>query len=223
MKIKWLIVLLPVLVFAGVAGCKTISSRTAPDSLVPFTGKHMEDFSEYLEDIQFYISREIVLHRATEFEKKDVTGEIHTIQVEKKLKVQSITFPAKTPCVLFGIDGDTLDVQFEPARDGRNRTIPFRKRNLAVDGSNPENVVFVFDRENISYDGNEYKVYYEEEEVAVTEKDSAIYAEKARSEQEQYIIKKRFPILLINPVRRISRFNEENRVVPGVWKEGSRK
>ena len=220
MKIKWLIILLPVLVFSGVAGCTTIAHRTGSGKLVPFTGKHMEDFSEYLEEIQFFISRKIVLHRATESEKMDVNGEIHTIQVEKNLKVQSITFPAKTPCVLFGIDDNTLQIQFEPARDGRNRTIPFRKKRLIEGDTGPGNVVFVFDSETIFYDGNEYRVYYEEEDVAVTEKDNVIYAEKARSEQKQYIIRKRFPILLINSVRKIRRFNEENRIVPGVWKEG---
>ncbi len=217
MNIKWLIILLPVLAFSSVTGCAV--TRTVPDQLVPFTEKHMEDFGDYLEQIQFYVSRQIVLHRTIESEKKDVTGEIHTIQVEKNMKVQSITFPAKTPCVLFGIDEATLKVQFEPARDGRSRTIPFRKRNLVEGDNKPENVVFVFDSETISYDGDEYEVYYEEVDVAVTEKDNTIYAEKARSEQGQYIAKKRFPILLINPVRKISRFNEENRIVPGVWEE----
>jgi len=159
------------------------------------------------------------LHRSIESETKDVTGAVHTIQVEKDTEIQSITFPAQTPGVLFGMDAGSLNVQFEPAREGRSRAISFRQRSLTRGDGNPEKVVFVFDKETIVYDGNTYKVYYEEEEVAVTEEDKTIYADKARSEQGQYITKKRLPILLINPVRKISRFKEENRVVPGVWEE----
>ncbi len=223
MKIKWLIILITVLVFTGAVGCQTTANRTVPGKLVPFTGKHLEDFSEYLEEIQFYISWQVILHRTIESEQKDVTGEIHTIQVEKNLNVQSITFPAKTPCVLFGIDGDTLNVQFEPAREGRNRTLPFSKRGLIPGSDKPATTVFAFDNVSIAYDGEEYRVYFEEEDVAVTEKDDTLFAEKARSEQGQYRIKKRFPILLINPVIEIGRVTEERRTVPGAWKEDSAK
>ncbi|MCP3955710.1 MAG: hypothetical protein GY697_26360 [Desulfobacterales bacterium] len=215
MKLKWLIILLPALLLWS--GCQTLPNRSVPEKLVPFTAEHMADFSEYLEEIQFYIGRQIVLHRIIESETKDVTGTIHTIQVEKDLQVKSITFPAKTPGVLFGIDAGILNIQFEPARDGRSRTIPFRPRGIAGGGDKPENTVFVFDKAEIVYDDSEYKVYYEEEDVAVTEEDNTIFAEKARSEQGQFITKKRWPILLINPVRQISRYKEENRVVPGVW------
>ncbi len=216
MKIKWLIVFLPVFVFAGATGC-----RTAPGKLVPFTGMHMEKYSEQLEDVQFFISRQVVLHRSTESEKKEVTGKIHTLQVEKNLNIQAITFPAKTPGVLFGIDDVTLNVQFEPAREGRSRTIPFRKRNLVAGSEKPENAVFVFDSEMIAYDGEAYQVYYEEENVAVTEEDNTVYAEKANAEQGQFITKKRFPILLINPVKNIGRLTEDNRTVSGVWEDTS--
>ncbi len=219
MKQKWLIILLPVLLLWSGVGCQTLPNRSIPEKLVPFTAKHLEDYGEYLEEIQFFISRKIVLHRSIESETKEVTGAVHTIQVEKDTEIQSITFPAQTPGVLFGIDAGTLNVQFEPAREGRSRAIPFRQRSLARGDGKPEKVVFVFDKENIVYDGNTYNVYYEEEDVAVTEEDKTIYAEKARSEQGQYITKKRLPILLINPVRKISRFKEENRVVPGVWEE----
>ncbi len=217
MKIKWLIVLIPVFVLLGLTGCKTTDNRTAPGKLVAFTGKHLEDFGEYLGEIQFYISRQIVLYRTVTTEQKDVTGKIHTIQIEKNLNVQSITFPAKTPCVLFGFNGDTLNAQFEPAREGRRRTVPFSKKRLISGDDKPENTVFAFDKESLAYDGEEYQVYYEEEDVVVTEKDDTIFAEKARSEQAQYRIKKRFPILLINPVIEIGRVTEEHRVVSGAW------
>jgi hypothetical protein len=219
MKRRWLIILLPALLLWSGVGCQTMPRRSVPEKLVPFTAKHLKDYGEYLEEIQFFISRKIVLHRSIESETRDVTGAIHTLQVEKDTEIQSITFPAQTPGVLFGMDAGSLNVQFEPARDGRSRAIPFRQRSLAGGDGKPERVVFVFDKENIVYDGNTYNVFYEEEVVTVTEEDNTIYAEKARSEQGQYIIKKRFPILLINPVRKISRFKEENRVVPGVWEE----
>ncbi len=219
MKQRWLIILIPVLLLWSGVGCQTLPNRSAPEKLVPFTAKHLEDYGKYIEEIQFFISRQIVLHRSIESETKDVTGVIHTIQVEKDTEIQSITFPAQTPGILFGMDAGTLNVQFEPAREGRSRAIPFRQRSLVRGGAKPEKIVFVFDQEAIAYDGNTYKVFYEEEDVVVTEEDNTIYAEKARSEQGQYITKKRLPILLINPVRKISRFKEENRVVPGVWEE----
>ncbi len=219
MKQKWLIILIPVCLLWSGVGCQTLSNRSVPEKLVPFTAKHLEDYGEYIEEIQFFISRQIVLHRSIESETKDVTGDVHTIQVEKDTEIQSITFPAQTPGVLFGVDAGTLNVQFEPAREGRSRAIPFRQRNLVHGDGKPEKIVFVFDKEAIVYDGNSYKVFYEEEDVVVTEEDNTIFAEKARSEQGQYITKKRLPILLINPVRKISRFKEENRVVPGVWEE----
>lgn len=219
MKLKWLIAVVPAFLLLCGAGCQTLPRRSVPDELVPFTARHMEDFGEYLEEIQFYISRQIVLYRSIESETKDVTGAVPTIQVEKDMQIQSITFPAKTPCVLFGIDEDTLNVQFEPARDGRSRTLPFRRKSPVGGDGTPENLFFVFDEAKIAYDGSEYKVHFEEEDVAVTEADDTVYAEKARSEQGQYITRKRYPILLINPVRKISRFKEENRVVPGMWEE----
>lgn len=221
MKKTWLIVLLPALVIWSGTGCQTLPHRSVPEKLVPFTAKHLKDYGEYLEKIQFFISRQIVLHRSVESETKEVTGAVHTIQIEKDTEIQSITFPAKTPGVLYGIDGDNLNVQFEPARDGRSRTIPFRPRRRVAGDNKPENVVFVFDKEEIVYDGSDYKVYYEQEDVAVTAEDKTIFADKARSEQGQYITKKRFPILLINPVRQINRYKEENRVVPGVWEDDS--
>ena len=219
MKQKWLMILLPVFLLVGSLGCQKAVRRSIPSELVPFTAQHREDFTEYLEEIQFYISRRVILHRSTESETRDVTGAIHTMQIEKELQVKSITFPAKTPGVLFGVEDDVLNIQFEPARDGRRRTLPFRPRRLAASEDKPENVVFVFDSPTIDYDGNEYEVYFEEEDVAVTEADGTIYAEKARAEQGQFITKKRYPVLLINPVRKISRFKEDNRVVPGVWEE----
>jgi hypothetical protein len=221
MKKTWLIIFLPALVIWSGTGCQTMPHRLAPEKLVPFTAKHLEDYGEYLEKIQFFISRQIVLHRSIESETKDVTRGVHTIQIEKDTEIQSITFPAQTPGVFFGKDGAILNVQFEPARDGRSRTIPFRPRRLAAKENKPENVFFVFDKDEIVYDGSDYKVYYEEEDVAVTPEDKTIFADKARSEQGQYITKKRFPILLINPVRQINRYKEENRVVPGVWEDDS--
>jgi len=221
MKLKWLISLLPVLLLVGSVGCQTAPRRSVPSELVPFTAQHMEDFTEYLEEIQFYISRRIVLHRSTESETRDVAGTVRTMQIEKDLQVQSITFPVKTPGVLFGVAEGVLNIQFEPARDGRSRTLPFRPRRLADSEDKSENVVFVFDNPAIVYDGIEYEVYFEEEDIAVTEADDTVFAEKARAEQGQFITKKRFPVLLINPVRKISRIKEDNRVVPGVWEEDS--
>jgi hypothetical protein len=68
------------------AGCQTMPKRSVPDTLVPFTARHMEDFGEYLEKIQFFISRQVVLHRTIESETKDVTGTVQTIQVEKDMQ-----------------------------------------------------------------------------------------------------------------------------------------
>ena len=221
MKRNWLIIFLPALLLWSGIGCQTLPNRSVPERLVPFTAKDMEDYGDYLDRIQFFISRPIVLHRAIESEKKDVTGAVHTIQVEKDLQIQSITFPARTPGVLFGVTDGVLNIQFEPGRDGRPRVLPFRPRHLAGGGDKPEKTVFVFDKETITYDGSEFKVHYEEEDVPVTAEDNTIYAEKARSEQGQYITKKRFPILLINPVRKINRYKEDNRVVPGMWEKDS--
>jgi hypothetical protein len=219
MKPKWMLFLLPVLLLCSAGGCQTVPNRSVSGDLVPFTTRHMEDFGEYLEEIQFYISRQVVLHRSVESETRDVTGTVHTIQIEKDTQIQSITFPARTPGVLFGVADGILNIQFEPARDGRRRTLPFRPRLPAKVADKPENVVFVFDQTEIDYDGSAYQVHFEKEDVAVTEADDTVFAEKARAEQEQFITKKRFPILLINPIRKISRFKEENRVVPGVWEE----
>jgi len=219
MKPKWLIIFVPVLLLWFGVGCQTMPRRAVPDELVPFTARHMEDYGEYLEKIQFYISRQIVLHRSVESETREVTGDVHTLQVEKDMQIQSITFPAKTPGVLSGIDADTLNVQFEPAQDGSRRTLPFKRRSPIGGDGTPENMYFVFDEARIAYGGNEYNVFYEKEAVAVTEADDTVYAEKARSEQGQFITRKRFPLLLINPVRTISKVKEENRVVPGMWEE----
>ena len=219
MKPKWLILCVAVpLLWCG-AGCQTLPRRAVPDELVPFTARHMEDYGEYLKEIQFYISRQIVLHRSIESETSEVTGDVRTIQVEKDMQIQSISFPAKTPGVLSGIGEDTLNVQFEPDPDGSRRTLPFKRKSpIGGDGS-PENMYFVFDEAEVIYGGSEYNVYYEEEAVAVTAADDTVYAEKARSEQGQFITRKRFPILLINPVRKISQVKEDNRVVPGMWAE----
>jgi len=221
MKRKRLIILLPALLLMCSAGCQTLPSRSIPDKLVPFTAQHLEDFGEFLGEIQFFISRQIVLHRTIESETKDVAGTIHTIQVEKDVYIKSITFPAKTPGVLSGFNGESLNIQFEAAPDGGNRSLPFRPRDLAGGGGKPENTVFVFDQKRITYDGSDFEVHYEVEAVAVTAEDDTIYADKAREDQGQYITKKQFPILLINPVRKINRYREENRVVPGVWEPDS--
>lgn len=219
MKQKWLIFLIPALLLAWCAGCQTLPNRSIPDKLVPFTVQHLEDFSEFLEEIQFFISRQIVLHRTIESETKDVAGTIHTIQIEKDIQITSITFPAKTPGVFSGLNGETLNIQFEAAPEGGNRSLPFRPRVLAGGGGKPKNTVFVFDQKKITYNGNDFEVHYEVEAVAVTPEDDTIYADKAREDQEQFIAKKQFPILLINPVRKINRYREQNRVVPGVWEE----
>jgi len=208
------------MLWAG-TGCQTMPRRSVPDTLVPFTARHMEDFGEYLEEIQFFISRQVVLHRTIESGTKDVTGAVKTVQVEKDMQIQSITFPARTPGVLFGIDDLTLHIQFEPGQDGQVNSLPFRPRSVAGGEGQPDKTVFVFDQADIVYGGSEFKVHYEEEDVAVTAADDTIYAEKARAEQGQFITKKRYPILLINTVRKINRYQEDNRVVPGMWEDNA--
>ena len=191
------------------AGCR--------GEMVPLTQQVRLAFSSYLTDIQVYVSSEILLVRESESEEKGVVGGGANIRVRKEKTIESITIPSQTPGIIVGVDGDTLQVQFESSAEETTRIIPFSLRRSAREEGGPELAVFVFDAEDIEYDGHRYRVAYEEGSVAVTETDGAVYAKAdGPSAPAQYMATRLYPYLMIHPVEELARLEKKNRIVKGL-------
>ena len=196
--------------FWGVlAGCR--------GEMVPLTQAICQEFSSYIPEIQVYNSREILLVREVESEDKKVLDSGSNIQVKKEKLIDSITVPAFTPGVIASTEGGTFQVQFESGDAAGDRVIPFTLRLSAQKDGGPREAVYVFDKEEIEYDGKPYKVYYEEGSAPVTETDGAVYAKGNDADApNQYIATRFYPYLMIHPVEEFARLQKKNRVVKGL-------
>lgn len=181
----------------------------------PFTRAEREAFAEYLPQVQFYISHRIVLSRVDAGETRGVAAERHSLRVIHEKRIEKIFIEPRTPGVLQRVEGPTLYVQFEPAPGDAQRALPFTATALYGDGAPPETVVYAFDREQFSYDGQTYQVIYEQEDAPVTLRDSEVYAESP-PQSVSYIERKRFPMLLIRPLEIKRRLEESKRKLPGL-------
>ncbi|MBI9082862.1 MAG: hypothetical protein JEZ11_04645 [Desulfobacterales bacterium] len=186
--------------------------------VVPLTQQVRQEFSSYLPDIQVYVSSEILLVRESESEEKGVIDSGANIRVRKEKTIESITIPSHTPGIIVGGEGDTLQVQFESSAGETGRVLPFSLRLSARADGGPKHAIFIFDLEEIEYDGQRYRVAYEEGSVPVTETDGAVYDAKAggTSAPTQYIATRLYPYLMIHPVEELARLEKKNRIVKGL-------
>ena len=185
--------------------------------LVPLAEQFREEYEEYLPQLQVYVSREIVLVREFRAEEKGLDDRGDGIRIRREKTVESITIPTRTPGVITAIEGDTLMVQFEPDGDNGSRELPFflRRTSQADDGS--QQTLFVFDAEEVEYDGQRYRVLYEQGRVPVTEADGSVYAEGSDSQgPTQYIATRFYPYLMTRPVDELDKLKEKNRTVKGL-------
>lgn len=187
-------------------------------AVVPLTQQIRQEFSAFLPDIQVYVSSEILLVRESEFEEKGVVDSGTNIRVRMEKTIESITIPGHTPGVIVGVEGDTLQVQFESSTGENGRVLPFSLRLSARENGGPQHALFVFDIEEIEYDGQRYRVVYEEGSVPVTETDGAVYdaSADAAAAPAQYIATRLYPYLMIHPVEELARLEKKNRIVKGL-------
>ena len=208
MSIPRILMVLAIL-WAALAGCR--------GEMVPLTQAICQAFASYIPEIQVYNSREIFLVRTVKSEEKQVLDGGSNIQINKEMVIQSITIPAYTPGVIAAMDGDTFWVQFEPTSGEAARVIPFTLRLSAQEDGGPREAIYVFDGEEIEYDGNRYKVTYEEGSAPVKQTDGAVYATGDEVQgPAQYIATRFYPYLMIHPVEEFARLEKKNRVVKGL-------
>lgn len=202
---------LVVVLFAGpfFIGCQ--------GGLIPLAQQFRTEYEEYLPQLQVYVSREILLVREFQAEEKGIDDRGDGIHVRREKTIESITIPRHTPGVIMSVDGDTLHVQFEPGDGEGSRQIPFSLRKASQADGGPQQTLFVFDAEEIEYDGQTYRVVYEEGRVPVTEADGAVYAEGSNAQgPTQYIATRFYPYLMTRPVEELDRLKENNRTVKGL-------
>ncbi|QTA85763.1 Uncharacterized protein dnm_017770 [Desulfonema magnum] len=201
-----------VFVFMLVAGCR---------SFVPFTYEQGKEFKNYLPNIQFYISQQILLQRGVESEEKIITSDSRKIRVEKNRKIMEIKIPKHTPGICRKTDGDELNklyIQFEPPSENKERLIPFNKiSKYDPVTDDPGAYMYQFKDREIIYEGKKYTVLFSQKKTRVSKGDTDIYANKTdETTQNHYFIKILYPLLIIDPVEHSSRFEKERRTVSGV-------
>ena len=180
---------------------------------VRFSKCLQNDFWENLNQIQFYISNKIVLYKEFEFQKMvflhDNPRNQRVLQNKKSIE---IIIPKLTPGVLKKREQDVLYIQFEPSVDGKERLIPFRRKESVGNDYELPGIHFIFSENKIVYGGEEYSVKFEKKEVP----DSRVKGEKAEGEIESWIVQNDYPTLLVEKLNVEKRYQKISRQVPGL-------
>lgn len=206
--------MIPVLVIVLFAG---LFFNGCQGELIPLAQQFRAEYEAYLPQLQVYVSREILLVREFQDEEKGIDERGDGIRIRREKTIESITIPRHTPGVIMEVDGDTLQVQFEPGNGEGARQIPFSLRKASQAGEGAPQTLFVFDAEEIEYDGRQYRVVYEEGRVPVTEADGSVYAEASDAQgPAQYIATRFYPYLMTRPVEEMDKLKKNNRTVKGL-------
>jgi len=123
-------------------------------NLVPLRREQVVEFQGQLQNVQFYISNEVILSRVLQSEERNVSRR-HQIRIEKGKKIEEIHILESTPGVL-DIQAsklpDLLRVYFDKPSPHFPRALPFRY--------DPTQLTYRLDDDDwkVQYEGREFKV-----------------------------------------------------------------
>ena len=111
---------------------------------------------EEFQQLQCYVSHDIVFRRTLTSEERDVTKG-NVLKIEKDQRVEEVVIPAYTPGIVLSGKDDKLMVSFEPPDDGKERFLVFGlthkwdKRTYYFFPDGEKDTVF-----NVTYGGKQY-------------------------------------------------------------------
>ena len=188
-------------------------------SLELFSDEYRVRLESFLPQVQFYLSRDLVLVREMEITEERIEAPSHRVRLEKDRRILEIRIPAGTPGVLREATPEVLWVAFEDPGDGLPRRIPFRRtpiRTGKADLESPANFVYQFSEPIVRYEGERFEARFVHEGVPVSPEDVSVYAPPAKRAPGVHRIRKTFyPALMIDLVEQEAR-RRERRTAEGL-------